>query len=96
MNSQGELNFIDYNAAINAGPGSLSNVSEYDRAIKSAAQKYRHRIPSTEAIEEEQEIVKVGGSSGIFRRNPNIDEDDAASSLRRTPTAYGYNSSAGP
>lgn len=82
MNSQNELNFIEYNAGAIAG--SLTNMSEYERAIKSAAHKYRHRIPGTDAIEEEQEIVKIGGgASGVFKRNPNLDEDV---SLRRTPT----------
>jgi len=41
VNSQGDLNFIDPNG---------QNVIQGDDRIKSAANKYRHRIPSTEAI----------------------------------------------
>lgn len=71
VNSQGELNFIDYNAAFNLG--SASNISDYDRVIKSAANKYRHMIPSTEAIEEEAENVNNKG--GMFRRNSHLEDD---------------------
>lgn len=77
MNSQGELHLIDYNAAINVG--SASNISEYERAIKSAAQKFRHQLPGSDAIEEEAEnITRVGGGNlqgGMFKRNSHIDED---------------------
>ena len=50
-------------------------------------------MPDTEAIEEETEnITRVGGvnmSSGMFKRNYNIDEEDEDSeTLRKTPSDY--------
>lgn len=84
VNSQGEFNFIDYNAAFNLGSG--SNISDYDRVIKSAANKYRHMIPSTEAIEEEAENFATKG--GMFKRNSNLDDeygDELKQKSRKTP-----------
>ena len=72
--------------------GSATGLSDRDRAIMSAAHKYRHRIPSTEAIEEENENLTKGAvniSNGMFKRNPCTDDDDNIG-LRKTPTDYFY------
>lgn len=54
-------------------------MSDKERGLRSAANKYRHMIPSTDAIEEENENgTKVGGSNltGMFKRNDNMGEED--------------------
>ena len=85
INSQNEFNYLDYGSAGNMvgynNVGSGSNISEYDhRALRSAAHKYRHMIPSTEAIEEEAENITrhgpANGNNGMFKRNSALNGDD--------------------
>ena len=68
--------------------GSGSNISDYDRIIRSAAQKYRHMIPTSEAIEEEAEnVTRVAPNGGMFRRNENLgEEEDDFQQRGRLPT----------
>ncbi len=87
-NSQGEFYYQD---GINIGSG--TNILDYDRVIKSAAQKFRHMVPNTEAIMEEEGPENVTKVGGMFKRNSNIDDDDNNIDrlpLRKTATDYIY------
>lgn len=55
--------------------GSGSNLLDYDRVIRSAAHKYRHLVPTSEAIIEEaaENVTRVGG---MFKRNQHIEDED--------------------
>jgi hypothetical protein len=87
-NSQGDLNFHEVNI------GSGSNISDYERVIKSAALKYRHMIPNTEAIEEEEAPENVT-RTGMFKRNANYDEEDNQERTKSKANDYIYESVGG-